>query len=412
MASTTMRHICTMFILITVIVVLTVPLSVYAQKAQNPGDLVSWKLTGHYSKPKIDSIFTPGFINNLLPKVDGESMIPGPAENAVNAYLVEYRTTNTDGNVVLTSGVLLVPDPVSGQLPLLSYQHGTILDRKKSPSYLSACTETILMLYIFAAHGYVVSMPDYIGEGRSTIMHTYLIAGYEASASLDMLKASKQLCSKLGVALSDKLFLAGYSQGGHSTMALQRLLEKEHRADFPVTASAPMAGPYNLYYLWSAWIDRPCGLSSAVMARMVLAYDKAYNLKMPMWKVFRPPYDRYVAALLDGNHRDEEIFSRLPANPTALFTESFLKKVSEGNHPFYRAMKSNNTYEWYPEAPTILYHGRKDDVVPYEVSEIAYYYMKHRCNQVQMCNVGDFTHMTAVFPAFLEVKRWFDGYTK
>ncbi|MHC9543280.1 MAG: alpha/beta hydrolase family protein [Vulcanimicrobiota bacterium] len=410
MTSLDIPRIC--IILILMAVISFAPLPVSAKEAPVPGELVSWKLIGHYSKPKIDSIFTPGFINNLLPKVDGESMIPGPAENAVNACLVEYRTTTTDGNVVIASGVLLVPEHASGPLPLLSYQHGTILDRKKSPSYLNACTETVLMLYIFAAHGYVVSMPDYIGEGRSTAMHTYLVAGYEASASLDMLKASKQLCSKLGVALSDKLFLAGYSQGGHSTMALQRLLEKEHRTDFPVTASAPMAGPYNLYYLWSKWIDRPCDLSSAVMARMVLAYDKVYNLKMPMGKVFRPPYDRHVASILDGNHRDEEIYSRLPHNPTKLFTQKFLKEVSDGAHPFYRVMKTNNTYEWYPEAPTILYHGRKDDVVPYEVSKIAYYYMKHRCNQVQMCNVGDFTHMTAVFPAFLAVKRWFDGYTK
>ncbi len=399
-----------MLVLMTVIVLLSWIPSVSAQKTHGPGELVSFKLIGSYSRPKIDSIFNAGYFKNQLSKIKDQSIVPGPAENAVNAWLVEYRTANTDGTIVTVSGVLLVPDPPGGQFPLISYQHGTILERKKSPSYLSACEETVLMLYIFAAHGYVVSMPDYIGQGRSQLMHTFLLAGSEASASLDMLKASKQLCSKLGVNLSDKLFLAGYSQGGHSTMALQRLLEKEHRPDFPITASAPMAGPYNQYLLWSTWIDKPCVISSVVMARMVLAYNNAYNLKLRMEEVFRPPYDRYVPTLLDGNHRDEEIMRSLPFNPTVLFTQRFLKKMSEGNHPFYSAMKANNTYEWYPEVPTILYHGKKDDVVPYEVSEVAYYYMKRGCDQVQLFNVGDFNHLTAFIPALLNAKRWFDSY--
>ncbi|MDQ7822257.1 MAG: lipase family protein [Candidatus Eremiobacteraeota bacterium] len=397
-------------ILMAVILPLSGSHSAFAEKLPPPGELVRYKLIGAYAKPQIDSLFKPGALENMLSKGDGNVKTPGSAENAVKAYLVEYSTANTDGKTVAVSGLLLVPDPSSGQFPVLSYQHGTIFERRKAPSYLNSCSESILMLHTFAAHGYVVSMPDYIGLGRSPLMHPYLVAGSEASSSLDMLKASKQLCAKLGVALNGTLFLAGYSQGGHSTMALQRLLETEHRPDLPVTASAPMAGPYNLYMLWSTWIGRPCYLSSAVMAKGVLAYNNAYNLKLPMGEIFRPPYDGTVATLLDGNHREEEIIGILPRNPAALFTRSFLKRMNTGNHPFYTTMKANNTYEWYPEAPTTLYHGMKDDVVPYKASEIAYYFMKRGSDKVRICNLGDYNHMTAFIPALFTAKGWFDSY--
>jgi hypothetical protein len=48
------------------------------------------------------------------------------------------------------------------------------------------------------------------------------------------------------VGLDGRLFLIGYSQGGHATAAAHRELEARHANEFTVTAAAPMAGALDL----------------------------------------------------------------------------------------------------------------------------------------------------------------------
>src|ERR1051326_8920384 len=97
----------------------------------------------------------------------------------------------------------------------------------------------------FATSGYAVAMPDYLGLGDSPGLHPYHHARSEATASVDMLRAARAFCAANGFQLNGRLFLAGYSQGGHATMALLRELETWHMNEFTVTACAPMAGAYD-----------------------------------------------------------------------------------------------------------------------------------------------------------------------
>jgi hypothetical protein len=61
-----------------------------------------------------------------------------------------------------------------------------------------------------------------------------------------MLRAARSFCASNNIGLNGQLFLAGYSQGGHTEMALHRELERYHTNEFAVTASAAMAGPYDM----------------------------------------------------------------------------------------------------------------------------------------------------------------------
>ena len=61
-----------------------------------------------------------------------------------------------------------------------------------------------------------------------------------------MLRAVKEFCDNRGIIYNNQLFLSGYSQGGHATMALHKALQEHHSSEFQVTASAPGAGPYDI----------------------------------------------------------------------------------------------------------------------------------------------------------------------
>jgi hypothetical protein len=91
----------------------------------------------------------------------------------------------------------------------------------------------------FGTAGYITALPDYIGYGDSgNHFHPYLHAKTLAAAVVNMLKASKTYCATNNIALSGKLFLAGYSEGGYATMAATKEIQENHAAEFTITASA------------------------------------------------------------------------------------------------------------------------------------------------------------------------------
>ena len=100
--------------------------------------------------------------------------------------------------------------------PLCSYQHGTITERYEVPSFEGG---ELFLGIVFAPGGYVVCMPDYLGLGLGEGLHPYCHAKSEATATVDMLRATRQVCDEQDIHLNDQTFLFGYSQGGHATMA-------------------------------------------------------------------------------------------------------------------------------------------------------------------------------------------------
>jgi hypothetical protein len=126
-------------------------------------------------------------------------------------YQLVYRTVDAAGQPTTASGSVMVPVDPLAPLPLLSYQHGTIVAKDDAPS--KGGLEQ-LIAFGWAAVGYVAVVSDYLGLGEGPGFHPYMHAASEASAVLDLLRAAEELLDVGGVDLADELFLAGYSQGG------------------------------------------------------------------------------------------------------------------------------------------------------------------------------------------------------
>src|SRR5690606_25925463 len=100
---------------------------------------------------------------------------------------------------------------------------------------------------LFASAGYATFIPDYLGYGASTqILHPYYNERYSAMAVIDMIKAGKIFCKNEDIPVSDKLFLAGYSEGGYVTLAAQKEIESNPAHNLKITAVAAGAGGYDL----------------------------------------------------------------------------------------------------------------------------------------------------------------------
>ena len=163
-------------------------------------------------------------------------------EYDVEVVSLVYKTFDARDSLVEASGVLIFPK-TDVSFPLLSWHHGTQTNRTRvgSESYIYAFDGILA-----ASIGYIVSEPDYLGLGISDLLHPYHHEETSAANSIDMLRAAKQYCSENNIQYNDQLFLAGYSQGGYVTLAVQKEIEKNYNKEFNITASAPMAGAHDL----------------------------------------------------------------------------------------------------------------------------------------------------------------------
>jgi hypothetical protein len=259
----------------------------------------------------------------------------------------------------------------------------------------------------------VVSIPDYLGLGSSPVLHPYVHASSLASASLDMIRATKELVASKSIALQDSLFLIGYSEGGYATMALHKEIQTNHAFEYPIKASAPMAGPYDLSGITkdSLLSDTPHP-SPGYVPYVFFAYNQIYNLYNDLSAVFRAPYDTTLVELFDGETALADINAQLPPVPKDMFTESFISdSLSNPDNRFVQKLKLNDLYDWKPEAPMYLFHSKEDDQVPYLNTVKAYNQFKmNGATGIQIDTSNDGSHTEASRAMIPRAMAWFEQF--
>lgn len=359
-------------------------------------------VTSHLVNAKKIGEYTPAQIKNRLGNRPEVTLF---TRYSVSVYSIVYMTTNTDGKPVQASGALLVP--VAQQaLPLLSLQHGTITDDKNAPSYYGSNSEVWTFGTVMASAGYILAAPDYLGYGVSKqLPHPYEHAASLASASADLLLASKEFIEKNSIKWNEQLFLAGYSEGGYATMALHKLLEEKYADELTVTASAPGAGAYNKTAFAKDILAHNKPLEYINSYLWVLhTYDRVYNLKRPFTYYLNQPYAKNV--------QTSGIQAQVSKYPHQLFTSSFREAVLNNTDTLMlNAFAANDVFNWKPKSPVTLFHGTADDFVPFYNSQTAYDAMQaNGAIQVKLRRIEGGNHFSSVAAYTLETYLFFNSF--
>ncbi|WP_240735066.1 S9 family peptidase [Hymenobacter sp. UV11] len=327
----------------------------------------------------------------LASRAQGVPLVAALVKYPIKVYRLTYRTLTPAGQETTASGAVLVPvAPMA--LPVLSYQHGTLLPSSEgqAPSYYAQGSDVWSLVSLLASTGYVVSAPDYLGYGASEALpHPYEHAASLASTSADMLRAAREFCQQQGVQVNQKNFLLGYSEGGYATMALHKYLQEKFAPTLPVTASAPGAGAYHKtafarYILQST---QPLSFLSTYVW-VLRTYDQVYALNRPYSFYYQAPY----AAQLQADPS-----SAVPDQQSQLFAASFRQAVlNDSDAPLNAALADNDIYDWKPAAPLALFHGTADDYVPFFNSQDAYDAMQKRgATQVELHPIQGGDHFSS-----------------
>lgn len=243
-----------------------------------------------------------------------------------------------------------------------------------------------------------------MGYGESAnFHHPYEHGESLASASYDMLLASREFILSNELGLGDKLFLTGYSEGGYATMALHQYTE--NKGDLIVTASAPAAGAYNKSELALDIISSDQPLPFIPYYLWVLdTYNWVYGINKPWSYYLNEPY----ASNIDADDPLSIFEASLDPNPSNLFTESFKNEIaSDQDSAFKNALKENDRFDWKANAKVRLYYGTKDDFVYPLNSTSAYNAMKERGSVVELVPFEDKNHSTAINDYAAGVLIWF-----
>lgn len=282
---------------------------------------------------RVASLNAADLTSQLSATAQGQQLLAlaGAPACGVDFHYIQYQTVGGKGEQTTASGAIMAPTGgtgCSGARPILVYTHGTSVSKTYNIANIADSTndasqEGAMMAAFFAAHGYIVVASNYAGYDSSPLTyHPYLNADQQSKDVINALTAARTALTN-GLPSGDtdngKLFITGYSQGGHVAMATQRAMEAQ---GMTVTAAAPMSGPYAMLAFGDAAVTYSSpGLGGTVYYPMIVnSYQNSYgNLYQSLTDVYSPTYATGIDTLIPGPYTTATLFSSSKLPQFAVF---------------------------------------------------------------------------------------------
>ncbi len=365
--------------------------------------LLSKRLVKQHSIKNIDSLWKAHRIPKMMLHV----------KNDVDIYEITYKALWIDSTWRVASGICYVPRGKDLSPATIMYGHGTQIEKSREISDNDAQQGICLG---FATDGYLALYPDYYGIGLGEGNHLYQHSWSEAMSFIYMLYAVEELKVELGIHTNGQLFLTGYSQGGHASMAAHKFIEELNDPRFVVTASSPMSGAYDMTgaqekYMYEKYPKQ------FYLPYLLISYQEAYNIITgDIYDIFNPPFDTLLKDYFGEirNKNFNELNKLLPPIPKDVVKASWIDRYQQDTSFLFKGkLAENNLYDWKPKAPMQLCCCKGDKEVNYANSEKAYQTMLQYGSLLKYNNLSDhLDHNTCAPFAVLATKYFFDRFKK
>lgn len=367
---------------------------------------VRYELIARWDVAKLNHILTAD-----TPKFFGTSVAYTPATNAVRLYRVTYRSVIPEqGNrPTVATGLLAIPEVAAKDLPLVSYQHGTVYGKQQVPSYPDQSPETQLMIAQFAGQGYLLIGADCFGMGGSAEPEGYMVKASHQQATHDMLIAARAVLAQMKLTPT-RLDIAGWSQGGFVTMAF---LERLEAVGEPVTAAATASAPVDVMATLNGFLFFPRKNDADWVTTLFILSSFSFE------NYYRIP--GLARALIAPDHYEiaRKAYERQPFNaadvPTdlgKLLQPQYFDPQFFATSAYGRLLAKANAYRWVIRTPTRNYLGTADEAITPGIGQLAMTWqraMGSGDSAVEAISTGPTSHRGTFATAVPEWKRWFDG---
>lgn len=364
--------------------------------------LVSAQLVNSYTTTEYKEL-----VDNTFGAQLGGGAVTLFIQSGIDQIKIVYNTNDLDGNEILASGALILPNSLpDNTFALGSLQHGTLFNETDAPSYFGINSEASLGS-VLASTGMMIALPDYLGYGESkNIPHPYEHKEGSAEPNIDFLRAVKEYIEQEEINYNGKLLLAGYSQGGYTTMAMHQAIQEENDDEFNVVVSSLGAGAYNKTASVLDIVSRdsngdPSHNSSYIW--VLQTYNDLEGLNRSMSDYFIEPF----ASQIEQSGEQTQITQSFR---TILRPEFIAGVINQTDIEFLEAVAENDVFDWRPNVPVSLYHGTADQYVPFLNSQTAFDAMQARSADVTLIPVEGGTHGSTLTSYFLGTFQLFSSY--
>jgi len=288
----------------------------------------------------------------------------------VHQVVGTYTSTDVHGNPITVSGKIVYPVKQTIKNYII-VSHYTIGANFECPS------ESFSFESIYAIMGYAVIIADYIGFGVSAdVVHPYLQADVTAGNVIDFALVARPFLASRGLSpLSDEVILVGYSQGGATTMHVQRLIENypKYKGQFKIKKNYAGSGPYNIartydYSIYKDVTGIPCAIPLIIQGMSV-----GMSKPLDMTKFFKEPLlSNYDEWLNSKKYTVMQISEKIGSNKLSdMLTDEAMNKKSSATSKLYRQLAYNSIpVNFIPQAPVFMFHSEDDSTVPFINSQI------------------------------------------
>ena len=370
---------------------------------------IKYQFIGTYDVARLNKILTQEIPGEVGSKVDYT-----PAKNAVKLYRVIYNSVIPEQNnrPTIASGLIAIPVTGLKSMPMVSYQHGTVMGKQQVPSVPEESFETRLMIAQFAGQGYIVIGADYFGMGSSTEKDSYIVLKSHQQACFDMYEAAKVILDHEQIKFTD-FFITGWSQGGVATMAF---LEKLENSGVPVKAAGTASAQCDGYIMTNGFLNFPRKIDapwvSAMFILTAFSFEEYYQMPGLAQGLFTPELYNIAKGVYmkDGSVKPEDF----PTDLHKLIRKEYFNPQYYKESAYGKLVSDMHPYRWVVKTPVHMYYGDIDECLTIGLARLPYDYQKAMGNdKVEAFSAGpDANHRITYARAAPEWKKWFDGLMK
>ena len=387
-----------------------------AQDGAPPPKAFTAELIGTYTKERLAQIGQQDLQKFLQGSTTGYEPFKGKMATPTHdlkLYRVRYLSVVPElGNrSVVASGLIAIPDTKASNLPVISYQHGTVFEKDSVPSRPEQSIETLLMLAQFGGQGYVVVAADYFGLGDSDLSNSYFVRDSTEQATFDLYLVAMRFLQQQGKR-PQGLATLGWSQGGYSNMILLRRLERE---GIKVSASVTAAGAVDLGLFILAGLTNPrpyeAVFRAAALSNMLFALETYRGYAGLAKEAIRPEFFPTAKALYDFKISFAEFMTRVPADPRLMLRPDFVHRMKQGSGVLMTTLDESASYRWLSQTPLRAYWGGRDEAVPFFVAGLGVEYQKvlGKSNGQTIGAGENADHRVTYVHALIDAKPWIDS---
>ena len=292
-------------------------------------------------------------------------------EDKMTAYNIEYPSKDPFGKPVTLSGAITVGDEIKdGKEPavgVVHVNHFTVYRKDQCPSK----GDLMIQKFVVGSHMVGVSA-DYYGFGCTEDKNqAYCVGSVNAQASIDCLLAARELFPSINISIDkskDYLFNLGYSQGGQTTVAVERLVSEKY-PDIKITHSFAGGGPYDMPATYREMTQTDISGMPSTIISVMLAVNEYCGLGYSRDRLLRGDALAHVDDwLLSKNFTQQEIDAKIGSLSFSNFASTEIQDMnSEVSKKLMEALEKENLAKtWKPAkgARIALIHHKEDITVP------------------------------------------------